>query len=170
MPITRIWQTSCVYCDAYNQDLANKLYKMSVYIAMPITRIWQTSCVYCNAYKQDLANKLYFYCNAYNQDLANKLYVYIAMPTYCITRIRQTSCGGVEGQLGVKLLFDLDSWICASKMTASQTLVATRATNCGSVSRMTTLAATLRCSQEVWLSSRSASATLGRSDSSSARQ
>ena len=34
--------------------------------------------------------------------------------------------GGVEGQLGVKLLFDLDTWILSSKMTASQTLAATR--------------------------------------------
>ena len=32
------------------------------------------------------------------------------------------------GQLGVKLLFDLDAWILASKMTASQTLAATRGT------------------------------------------
>ena len=32
----------------------------------------------------------------------------------------------MEGQLGVKLLFDLDSWIMASKLTASQTLTGPR--------------------------------------------
>ena len=67
MPITRIRQSSCIYC--------------TVYIAMPINRIRQTCCIYCiycDAYNQDFANKpytVYVYCDAYNKDLANKLYI-----------------------------------------------------------------------------------------------
>ena len=33
--------------------------------------------------------------------------------------------GGLEGRLGVRLLYDLDAWILTSKMTASQTLAET---------------------------------------------
>ena len=36
--------------------------------------------------------------------------------------------GGLEGRLGVRLLYDLDAWILTSKMTASQTLAETRST------------------------------------------